>query len=228
MALLGEWLTEPGCLLDVCHPYDGRSRAGDGLYDGVVVLGGAMDSWDDEGARWLPATRELVACGGGGRQTRRWDICLGNQLAGSPWGAGWRATRRGGVGVTEWAGCPRRPLTRWLRHARGAGAVVHWNSDVAVALPDGATVLASAPDGSVQAARLGEHVWGLQCHPEAGPDVVRGGWTTTPRPSRTRAWTGRRSPPTPSAGPRSWPTAGAASATASPRWPWPLDPPILP
>ena len=55
----------------------------------------------------------------------------------------------------------------------GASAASHWNNDVALSLPPGARVLARSPDGAVQAARLGEFVWGLQCHPEAGPAVLQ-------------------------------------------------------
>src|SRR4051812_25371999 len=78
---LGEGLTAAGVRLTTRHAY-----ADDPLppdlegWDGLVVLGGAMDSWDDAGTPWLPGTRELV-------RTAERDsvpvlgICLGHQLA---------------------------------------------------------------------------------------------------------------------------------------------------
>jgi GMP synthase (glutamine-hydrolysing) len=53
----------------------------------------------------------------------------------------------------------------------GARAV-QWNDDVVAELPPGATPLAFAPDGSVQAARYGALAWGVQFHPECTPEIL--------------------------------------------------------
>lgn len=55
--------------------------------------------------------------------------------------------------------------------------VVHYNGDVVSRLPDGAERLATAPDGSVQAARFGPRAWGVQFHPETTPEIFTG-WMT--------------------------------------------------
>ena len=48
---------------------------------------------------------------------------------------------------------------------------VHFNDDVVLEVPAGATVLATLPDGRPQALRLGPAAWGVQFHPETSPEV---------------------------------------------------------
>lgn len=173
-AWFGDWLADDGIELDVVLAHRGGVLPPD-LRDhaGLLVLGGEMGANDDERCPWLPLTKELVRDGAGlGRPVL--GICLGHQVvtvalggsvARNPGG-----TTRGVVPVhlsdaghddPLLAGCDDLPS-------------VHWNGDVATALPRGATVLATAPDGSVQAARFAELVWGVQFHPEASAGVVAG------------------------------------------------------
>jgi len=177
-AWLGDWLAAEGVTLDVRRPYAG-SGAGSTLpahlegFDGLLVLGGGVDAWDEASAPWLPDTRALVRAA---EETQRpaLGVCLGHQIATLALGG---EVGRNPAGATiavlpvGWGDeAAEDPL---LRDLTGASAVPHWNNDVALRLPDGARVLARSPDGAVQAARLGEWVWGVQCHPEAGPSVLQ-------------------------------------------------------
>ncbi len=175
---LGDELEAAGCALDVRRPYAGDALPGveaTGSLDGVVVLGGSVAAWDDVAAPWLPDTRTLVrAAEAAGVPTL--GICLGHQLAAKALG-GDAAPNPAGATVAVlpvcWSGeAADDPL---FADVVGTAVGVHWNNDVVAALPPGARVLASSPDGAVQAARLGRHVWGVQFHPEAGPDIV-GRW----------------------------------------------------
>ena len=174
-AMLGEWMGEEGIRLDVRRPY-----AGDRLpvdlrdHDGLLVLGGGMDSWDDAGHPWLPETRALVRTAEtSGVPTL--GICLGHQIASAALGG---EVGRNPAGATlavlpvGWgAGATTDPL---LGAVVGVGVAAHWNDDIVLRLPEGAELLAVSPDGAVQAARLGRSVWGVQFHPEAGLAVLEG------------------------------------------------------
>ncbi len=169
----GEALTEHGCSLSVATPYEGDVLPALEGFDALLVLGGAVDSWDEEAAPWLPATRELVRSAEvAGVPTL--GICLGHQIAAHALGG--RAGRNpagrtvavAAVGWLDDAGDD--PL---FGSSVSAGAAVHWNSDVVVELPATARVLARSVDGAVQAARLGGSVWGVQSHPEVDVDIVQ-------------------------------------------------------
>ncbi len=175
-AWLGEWLVGAGCTLTVCRPYAGDPLPADlTAYDGLLVLGGAMDSWDDAGYPWLVDTRELVRAAEASA-TPTLGLCLGHQLATLALGGEVGRNPAGAaIGILPVGWSPEVVDDPLLAALGGARHAVHWNSDVALGLPGDAVVLAVTADGAVQAARLGRHVWGLQCHPEASPDVV-GRW----------------------------------------------------
>jgi GMP synthase (glutamine-hydrolysing) len=52
---------------------------------------------------------------------------------------------------------------------------IHYNDDVVLEPPPGATVLATLPDGRPQALRFAATAWGVQFHPETSPEVF-GAW----------------------------------------------------
>lgn len=169
----GDALEAAGCRLHLATPYDGSALPGLEGMSGLLVLGGAVDSWDDAAAPWLPATRDLVR-DAEARGIPTLGICLGHQIAAHALGgrpgrnpAG-RTLAIEGVGWLDEAADD--PL---FRDVRGATRAVHWNSDVVLDLPPGTQVVARSADGAVQAARLGRWVWGVQSHPEVDDSILR-------------------------------------------------------
>ncbi|MGB3763563.1 MAG: type 1 glutamine amidotransferase [Ornithinimicrobium sp.] len=172
--LLGEFLTERGVVLDVR-----MGDAGDAIpeslaeHDGLMVLGGAMGANDETTCPWLRPVKALIAdtLTSGKPQL---GVCLGHQLM---------ATAVGGVSTVNPAG-KARGLTAFNPNAEGArdpllssaapnSPGLQWNNDVVSDLPEQCTILATAPDGSIQAARFGPQAWGVQFHPEATPAIFR-------------------------------------------------------
>lgn len=173
-AWLGEWLTGAGVDLEVFRPYAGQPLPTDlDGHDGLLVLGGSMGAHDDRDAPWLPQVKELVRRAAAERVATL-GVCLGHQLATVALGGDAARNPRGqqmGVLDVGWAGAAGDDplLAAMPRPARA----VQWNDDVVTRLPEGATLLAAAGTGEVQAARLAETVWGVQWHPEAGEAIVR-------------------------------------------------------
>ncbi|WP_296605118.1 type 1 glutamine amidotransferase [Nocardioides sp.] len=172
-ALVGTWLAEEGCGLDVCRPYAGDRLPELAAYDALLVLGGPMGANDDAVHAWLPPVKELV------RQARDAElltlgICLGHQLIAAALGGTVGRNPRGQqvglleVGWTEAA--TDDPLLGPLATSRRG---VQWNDDVVTELPPGAVLLAATEHGEVQAARYGARVWGVQLHPEVDVAVLQ-------------------------------------------------------
>lgn len=136
--------------------------------DALVVLGGEAGANDDADHPWLPATRALIA-----RTVADGipflGVCLGHQLAGVALGGVAGPNPFGhSTGLTPVALTEAGREDALLADFEGALAV-QWNNDVILTLPPGATVLATAPDGTPQAVRFGPRAWGVQFHPEVSP-----------------------------------------------------------
>jgi GMP synthase (glutamine-hydrolysing) len=176
---VGDWLTQEGLRLDVRHPYADESLPDDlRQHDGLLVLGGQMGANDDDAYTWLTPTKALVRFGAE-HDVPVLGICLGHQLAAAALGGEVvvnRAGARRGVLPMSWAA---DAVDDPVLGACGPNAV-HWHHDVVSRLPTGTQVLARAQTGELAAARFAPTVWGVQCHPEAGPEIVSG-WAAKDR-----------------------------------------------
>ena len=135
-ALIGEWLVEAGCVLDVRRPYAGEALPDDlAGHDAFLVLGGSMGANDDDTHDWLPPTKELVR-DAAQRRTPTLGVCLGHQVAAVALGGEAGRNPRGQqlgllpMGWTDAAG--QDDLTRGLV---GTGYGVQWNDDIVPARP---------------------------------------------------------------------------------------------
>jgi GMP synthase (glutamine-hydrolysing) len=182
---VGEWLTDEGLRLDVRHPYAGDHLPADlSEHEGLLVLGGQMGANDDDEYAWLSPTKGLFRWGAE-HAVPVLGICLGHQLA---------AVALGGEVVVNGAGARRGVLeTSWSDGTADdpllgacAPTAVYWHHDVVTRLPEGTQVLARSHTGELLAARYAPTVWGVQCHPEAGPDIVTA-WAAKDRALATSA-----------------------------------------
>ncbi len=172
-ALVGDWLVEAGCVLDVRRPYAGDDVPELAAYDAFLVLGGPMGAEDDEKHAWLgpvkDRVREAVATG-----LPTLGICLGHQLiAVALGGAVGRNPRGQQVGLLAVGWTPEATGDELVGALVSPRRGVQWNDDVVTRLPDGATLLAATAAGEVQAARFAPAVWGVQLHPEVDVEVLR-------------------------------------------------------
>ena len=138
-------------------------------YDAVLLTGSRADSFSDE--PWVVTLRDQVA-----RllqdQHKLLGVCFGHQLIAHCLGApvqraprGWRVGRQ----AYDWLGALEH-----LGLAPGQAAQVALlasHQDQVLALPPGATLLATQADCPVAAYALGDQVFCIQPHPEFTPEV---------------------------------------------------------
>jgi GMP synthase (glutamine-hydrolysing) len=168
----GEWLEAAGVALEIVAGHRGDlvpdTTAG---FDGLLVLGGEMGAYDDVPCPWLAPTRRLIARTVAER-TPFLGVCLGHQLAGVALGGmvGKNPSGRA-TGLTPLTLNDVGRADRLLGAVASGSPAVQWNEDVVTGLPPGSSVLAVAPDATVQAARFGPLAWGVQFHPEVSPEI---------------------------------------------------------
>lgn len=173
----GGWLSERwselGITVDTVRPDEGQALPQSVAHDALVVLGGAMNAYEDELHPWLTPTKALLRSAvADGLPTL--GVCLGHQLLAVALGGEVNVNPRGRtvglITLSLSAAGASDPLLAGL----SGRDVVQYNGDVVSRLPEGATRLATAPDGSVQAARFGPRAWGVQFHPETTPEIFAG------------------------------------------------------
>ncbi len=172
-ALVGDWLVEAGCGLDVRRPYAGDDLPADLRdHDVLLVLGGSMGANDDDTHAWLGDTKSLVR-DAAQRHTPTLGICLGHQLVAVALGGEVERNPRGqqlGLLPMGWTDEASRDdlMCTLVKTPRG----VQWNDDIVTALPTGTVVLAQTERGEVQVARFGPTLWGVQLHPEVDAHIL--------------------------------------------------------
>jgi GMP synthase (glutamine-hydrolysing) len=172
-ALVGHWLVEAGCALDVRRPYAGDALPDDLTdHDAFLVLGGSMGADDDGEHHWLATTKALIR-DAAGRGTPTLGICLGHQLAAVALGGEVARNPQGqqlGLLPMGWTEAAARDDL--MKALVGASVGIQWNDDIVTVAPDDTEVLALAPGGELQVARFAPRVWGVQLHPEVDEHIL--------------------------------------------------------
>lgn len=168
----GRWLAEAGVEVQVVRGYAGEALPDRLEHRALVVLGGAYLPDDDERAPWLARTRALMTQALD-RAVPTFGICLGAQMLAQV--AGGRVEKDHGepeFGSTVLALRPEAaedPLFSGLPERMTA---IENHVDAIVRLPEGARWLAGSERCPYQAFRVGEEAWGVQFHPEVGPERI--------------------------------------------------------
>ncbi|WP_166349998.1 type 1 glutamine amidotransferase [Phytoactinopolyspora limicola] len=169
---LEEWWQAAGLRLDVVRAFEGAEIPDELYHDALVVLGGGYMPDDDTSAPWLRPTRSLVNQAlDYGRPL--FGVCLGAQMLALVSGGSVQAD----AGAPEHGSTPIRlrpeaaddPLFTGLPTV--VPAIEH-HRDAITALPAQATWLAATDRCPYQAFRVGASAWGVQFHPEVGPDRI--------------------------------------------------------
>ena len=146
-------------------------------YDGLVVLGGPMSAWDEEGHPHLRTEIDAIRTAIDARLPVL-GICLGAQLTARALGAevapaaekeiGWYDVERTEAGAAD-------PVFGAFENRE---RVFQWHGDE-FALPAGAELLATGAGCPHQAFRYGDRTYGLQFHLEVDGALIER-WLTVP------------------------------------------------
>lgn len=162
--VFAEAIREAGGELDEWAPPEQPEPPPDPFgYDGVLVLGGAMNVDEGERHPWIveekALLRELLE-----REVPLLGLCLGGQLVAEAAGGEARRAPEPEIGWHQVEVTPEGEDDPLLGPLAPAFEVFQWHS-YEFSLPPGATPLARSPV-CLQGARIGERAWALQFHPE--------------------------------------------------------------
>ena len=171
--LLGRHLEVQGAWL---HTWAASQRPNppQGEYDGLLVLGGPMQSWNDAAFPHLKTAMALIQqFHAQGKPVL--GICLGAQLIARSFGAAVYPNATPELGFTPLFPVDNVAPEPWIQTFPAGMPMLEWHFDT-FDLPPTADWLMTSDHCQYQAFRLGISTYGLQFHPEATPEIVTGWW----------------------------------------------------
>ncbi len=168
--LFGGFLEARGASLDVVMLHKGEAIPSLAPYDFLLVMGGAMDVWEEDANPWLRAEKDAIREWAFQRNRPYFGVCLGLQLLAEAAGGKVGLARAAEVGIGS------IDLVGKSSHTAGlpkSFRMMQWHHAEVTALPEGAATLASSPVSPVQIMALGDCMVGTQFHGELTPALVR-------------------------------------------------------
>ena len=148
-------------------------------FDALLVMGGAMNVWQEEAHPWLVTEKAAI---------RHWvrdlgrpyfGVCLGHQLLAAALGGEVGPAARPETGIVAIDLLPAAATDPLLGGLSSPVATMHWHGAEVARLPGDALALARSADCAAQAMRVGAQAWGVQYHPEVTGETLAQ-WMTQP------------------------------------------------
>jgi GMP synthase-like glutamine amidotransferase len=175
-----EFFAEDGIHPDSVRLWEGQSIPDLAPYDLLLVLGGAMDVWQEAQHSWMAGEKEAIRDWVLRRARPYLGLCLGHQLLADSLGGKVELAKRGGeIGVHAVTINDEGSRHPFFAGLTGTHPVMQWHFAEVVTPPAGAHVLATSPATSIQAIAVGDHALGLQFHAEFTPQTVAS-WASLP------------------------------------------------
>ena len=137
-------------------------------YDAMIVMGGPMDTWQEETFPWLKPEKEAIHKFATINKKPYLGLCLGAQLLSEAVGGKVRKMKTPEIGVLKVSVADDKSLLKGLKKDL---KVLQWHSYEAYDLPNNTNLLASSPECKVQAFSS-NNAFGLQFHVEQTNETV--------------------------------------------------------
>ena len=137
-------------------------------YDAMIVMGGPMDTWQEESYPWLKPEKEAIHKFTCINKKPFLGLCLGAQLLSEAVGGKVRKMKTPEIGVLEVSVKDDKSLFKGIKKNL---KVLQWHSYEAHDLPNNTNLLASSSSCKIQAFSL-ENAFGLQFHVEQTNETV--------------------------------------------------------
>lgn len=174
-----KFLEEDGHSYDAIELDKGGALPEFGGYDGLWVLGGPMDVWQEDTHPWLKLEKAFIQEAVEERGMPFLGLCLGHQLLAEALGGSVGVSTTPEIGVMDVQLTEEGASGVFLDGLPERFDTLQWHSAEITQMPAGATCLATSPACAVQAMKWGTRAYSTQFHIEVEGDTVAN-WADIP------------------------------------------------